>query len=127
MNMNFDFSHLFALDRDLHHCAEVGGLEPTAERNVAELPADGGLELTTERDVAVLPADGRVGGVAPGPRLLAAGVSAVVLGAGQLGEQRDGVPVPLGVLAVPALTQDTLGGGVHPALIEPAAAPHTVV
>ena len=88
---------------------------------------DGRAELTTERDVAVLPADGRVGGVAPGPGLFAAGVAAVVLGAGQLREQRHGQPVLLGVLAVPALTQDALRGGVHPALVEPAAAPDTVV
>lgn len=69
--------------------------------------------------VAVLPSNERVGGVAPGLRLFAAGVAAKVLGVLHLGEdvERRSI-VRMRMLSVPSLARQALLGHAHVALVE---------
>ena len=73
----------------------------------------------------MLPANEWVHGVAPGPALDAAPVSAEVARVLHLGEDRRGRGVGVGLGGVPGLTLQPALGGVLPALVKPAITLHT--
>ena len=73
----------------------------------------------------MLPPDEGVHGVAPGPALDAAPVSAEVARIPHLGEDRRGRGVGVGLGGVPGLTLQPTLGDVHLALVKPAIALHT--